>query len=95
MSLPCLLQSAVQPPGVTWTKPEGGLFVWIEAQEGVDGTELLARAIKEANVAFVPGSAFHADRSGKNTLRLAFSVTKPAQIREGIRRLCELLKTAA
>ncbi len=83
------------PPGVTWTKPEGGLFVWIEAPEGVDGTELLARAIKEANVAFVPGSAFHADRSGKNTLRLAFSVTKPAQIREGIRRLCELLKTTA
>ncbi|MCG5239121.1 PLP-dependent aminotransferase family protein [Azospirillum doebereinerae] len=81
------------PPGVTWTKPEGGLFVWVEAQEGVDGTELLERAIKEANVAFVPGSAFHADRSGKNTLRLAFSVTKPERIREGIRRLCGLLKT--
>lgn len=83
------------PPGVTWTRPEGGLFVWVEAPEGVDGTDLLARAIKEANVAFVPGSAFHADRSGRNTMRLAFSVTKPERIREGIRRLCGLLKDAA
>ncbi len=83
------------PPGVTWTRPEGGLFVWIEAPEGVNGTALLERAIREANVAFVPGSAFHADRSGQNTLRLAFSVTKPERIREGIRRLCGLLKDVA
>ncbi|AWK87985.1 GntR family transcriptional regulator [Azospirillum thermophilum] len=81
------------PPGVTWTKPEGGMFVWLELPEGVNGTALLERAIKEANVAFVPGSAFHADRSGQNTLRLSFSVTKPERIREGVRRLCNLLKT--
>lgn len=80
------------PPGVTWTKPEGGLFVWVEAPDSVNGTALLERAIKESNVAFVPGSAFHADRSGHNTLRLAFSVTKPERIREGVRRLCGLLK---
>ncbi len=80
------------PPGVTWTKPEGGMFVWVEAPETVNGTALLERAIKEANVAFVPGSAFHADRSGQNTLRLAFSVNKPERVREGVRRLCALLK---
>ncbi|MBP2292110.1 aminotransferase-like domain-containing protein [Azospirillum rugosum] len=83
------------PEGVRWTKPEGGMFVWIELPEGTDGVALLARAIQEANVAFVPGSAFHADRSGKNTLRLSFSNNNPERIREGIRRLCGLLETVA
>ena len=83
------------PAGVAWTKPEGGMFVWIELPEGIDGTDLLARAIKEANVAFVPGSAFHADRTGKNTLRLSFSNNNPERIREGVRRLCGLLQTVA
>ncbi|WP_431857992.1 PLP-dependent aminotransferase family protein [Azospirillum sp.] len=80
------------PPGVTWTKPQGGMFVWLELPEHVDGTQLLERAIKEANVAFVPGSAFFADRSGKNTIRMSFSATSPERIREGVRRICELLK---
>jgi len=79
------------PAGVTWTKPQGGMFVWIELPEGMCGTELLARAIKEANVAFVPGAAFFPDRSGRNTIRLSFSATKPERIREGIRRLADLL----
>nr|WP_211112133.1 PLP-dependent aminotransferase family protein [Azospirillum soli] len=83
------------PEGVTWTKPQGGMFVWIELPEGTDGVALLERAIREANVAFVPGSAFHADRSGKNTLRLSFSATNPQRIREGIRRLTGLLQTVA
>lgn len=81
------------PPGVTWTTPQGGMFVWLELPEHVNGVQLLERAIKEANVAFVPGSAFFADRSGQNTLRLSFSATKPERIREGVRRLCELVKT--
>jgi DNA-binding transcriptional MocR family regulator len=79
------------PAGITWTRPQGGMFVWLELPEGIDGTELLARAVQESNVAFVPGSAFFADRSGKNTLRLAFSATNPERIREGVRRLCELV----
>ncbi len=83
------------PAGVAWTRPEGGMFVWIELPEGTDGVDLLARAIRDANVAFVPGSAFHADRSGKNTLRLSFSNNNPERIREGIRRLCGLLQTVA
>ncbi len=81
------------PAGVTWTKPQGGMFVWLELPEHVDGVQLLERAIKESNVAFVPGSAFFADRSGKNTIRMSFSATNPERIREGIRRICALLKT--
>ena len=80
------------PAGVTWTKPMGGMFVWLELPEHVNGTQLLERAIKEANVAFVPGSAFFADRSGQNTIRLSFSATSPERIREGVRRICDLLK---
>jgi len=83
------------PEGVTWTVPLGGMFVWIELPEGVNGVHLLERAIKEANVAFVPGSAFHADRSGLNTIRLSFSATKPERIREGVRRLTGLLATVS
>ncbi|HYG86917.1 MAG TPA: PLP-dependent aminotransferase family protein [Azospirillum sp.] len=80
------------PAGVTWTKPMGGMFVWLELPEHVNGTQLLERAIKEANVAFVPGSAFFADRSGQNTIRLSFSATSPERIREGVKRICDLLK---
>lgn len=83
------------PAGIAWTRPEGGMFVWVELPEGSDGVALLERAIREANVAFVPGAAFYADRSGRNTIRLAFSVNKPERIREGIRRLCGLLGQGA
>ena len=79
------------PPGTRWTHPAGGLFVWLELPESVDGTRLLERAISEVNVAFVPGAAFHADRSGANTCRLSFSMVGPDVIDEGIRRLSTLL----
>lgn len=79
--------------GVRWTRPQGGMFVWIELPEGVCGASLLARAIREANVAFVPGAAFHPDRGGANTIRLSFSATAPDRIREGVRRLAGLLAT--
>ncbi|MGQ9368466.1 aminotransferase-like domain-containing protein [Azospirillum sp. A39] len=84
---------AHMPKGVTWTRPQGGMFVWIELAPGRCGVALLERAIKEANVAFVPGAAFFADRSGANTLRLSFSATKPDRIREGVRRIAGLLET--
>jgi DNA-binding transcriptional MocR family regulator len=77
---------------IRWTKPLGGMFVWIELPEGMDGAALLKRAIQEANVAFVPGSAFFADRSGTNTIRMSFSATAPERIREGVKRLAGLLK---
>ena len=82
------------PAGVTWTKPEGGMFVWMTLPAHIDGAELLKRAIEQENIAFVPGSAFFADRSGKNTIRLNFSLSEPAMIEEGVMRLGRLLKSA-
>lgn len=82
------------PDSVRWTHPEGGLFVWLELPKGLDSTALLERAIREIRVAFVPGDAFFADRSGRNTIRLSFSVNTPERTREGIRRFAGLVKDA-
>lgn len=81
------------PAGVRWTKPQGGLFLWVTAPEGTDTTALLKEAIKH-KVAFVPGSPFFPHGGGHNTMRLNFSNAKPDQIREGIKRLGETLKEA-
>lgn len=83
---------AEMPQGVSWTRPEGGMFIWLTLPEAVDGADLLKRAIAEARIAFVPGRAFHADGSGGNTLRLNFSLADEAQIAEGIGRLGALLR---
>jgi 2-aminoadipate transaminase len=74
------------PPEVTWTRPSGGLFLWLRFPEGVDAADVLREAITE-KVAFVVGTAFHADGSGRHTARLNFSNSDPAKIREGIARL--------
>ena len=79
------------PATVRWTKPEGGLFVWVTLPETTNGAALLARAVAEQNIAFVPGGAFFHDGSGANTIRLSYSLPEPAQINEGIRRLAALL----
>lgn len=75
------------PQGVTWTRPEGGMFVWLTLPKHMDGAELLKSSLETQRVAFVPGQAFYADRSNANTLRLAFSLADAAQINEGIMRL--------
>lgn len=80
------------PPGVNWTRPEGGMFLWLTLPEPIDATALLKRAIAEARVAFVPGRAFHADGGGAHTLRLNFTLAEPAAIGEGIARLGALLR---
>ena len=80
------------PEGATWTKPKGGLFVWVRLPEGVDAAALLDRAVKEAGVAFVPGAAFFHDDRGRNTLRLSYSLAAEAEIAEGIARLAKLLR---
>ncbi|MBZ9871844.1 PLP-dependent aminotransferase family protein [Mesorhizobium sp. BR1-1-9] len=84
---------ANMPEGVTWSRPEGGMFVWVTLPEGADATALLARSVKEARVAFVPGSAFFADGTGRNTLRLSFTLADRRAVSEGIPRLAALLKT--
>jgi 2-aminoadipate transaminase len=75
------------PPEVTWTHPQGGLFLWVTLPEGFDMEHLFQAALRE-NVAFVPGDCFYpgAD-AGRRHMRLNFSHSTPQQIREGIRRL--------
>ena len=80
------------PDGVEWSRPQGGMFVWVTLPKGMDGAELLARAIRDYRIAFVPGKAFHADGSGENTLRLSFSCASFEMIDEGMSRLGDLVR---
>ncbi|MGD9643486.1 MAG: PLP-dependent aminotransferase family protein [Elusimicrobiales bacterium] len=79
------------PEGVTWTNPEGGLFLWVRLPEQMSADDMFQDALKE-NVAYVIGSAFHSDGSGKNTMRLNFSFASPEKIDEGIKRLAATVK---
>ena len=80
------------PEGVTWTRPDGGMFIWVTLPEGMDGAALLAESLKTEKVAFVPGKAFFADGSGHNTIRLSFSRADEATIEEGIARLGRVVR---
>ncbi|WP_127112862.1 PLP-dependent aminotransferase family protein [Shimia sediminis] len=80
------------PKGVSWTRPEGGMFVWVTLPKGMDGAELLAYALETHKLAFVPGRAFFADGSGGNTLRLSFSCADEAEIEDGMQRLGEAIR---
>jgi 2-aminoadipate transaminase len=82
------------PPEVTFTRPAGGLFLWVELPQGLDARRLLERAIDE-RVAFVPGECFFPDGGHENTLRLNFSAMPEERITEGIRRLGQVLSTVA
>jgi 2-aminoadipate transaminase len=79
------------PPGVEWTHPEGGLFLWGVLPEGLNSTEVFKVAV-ERKVAFVPGAAFYPCGGGENTMRLNFSNATPEKIREGIARLGQVLR---
>lgn len=79
------------PAGVTWTRPEGGMFIWLTLPKSIDAAALLARSLQTEKVAFVPGGAFHADGSNPNTLRLRFSCADEAMIDTGIARLARLI----
>jgi DNA-binding transcriptional MocR family regulator len=83
------------PEGTSWTKPEGGMFIWVTLPAGMDGATLLARSIETEHVAFVPGQAFHADGSGANTIRLSFSLADETAAEEGISRLGRLIRRVA
>lgn len=78
------------PPGMRWNKPDGGMFIWLELPDHIDAGALLPQAIRE-DIAFVPGGAFHPDGSGRNTMRLSFSLCDEAQIEVGIFKLCSLI----
>jgi len=79
------------PAGVSWTHPQGGLFVWVTLPADVDAAALLQRSLEEAGVAFVPGGAFFHDGRGRNTLRLSYSLPGEADIDRSIARLAQLI----
>jgi 2-aminoadipate transaminase len=79
------------PASATWTKPEGGMFIWVTLPKQIDAMKLLDQAIA-ARVAFVPGSPFYANEPETNTLRLSFVTVPPERIREGIAVLGKLIK---
>jgi 2-aminoadipate transaminase len=81
------------PPGVSWTRPEGGLFLWVTLPEGMDAEELLMPAVEEG-VAYVAGAPFHVDGGGANTMRLTFAKEDVPKIEEGVRRLARVVKGA-
>jgi len=74
------------PSEVSWTHPQGGLFLWVTMPPGVDSSRLLDLALRQ-NVAFVPGEPFFPNGDTGSHMRLNFSNAQPEQIREGIRRL--------
>src|SRR5918993_2841605 len=78
------------PRQAEWTRPMGGLFIWVTLPDFIDTTDLLARALRD-NVAFVPGEAAFLDGRGRNSMRLNFSGSDEDAIREGIRRIGEVV----
>jgi len=79
------------PAEAVWTRPEGGLFIWVTLPEYFDTTEMLAKALEE-KVAYIPGEAFYADGQGKNSMRLNFSYSEFEVIWEGIKRLSKVVR---
>src|SRR4051812_25843575 len=79
------------PPEAEWTRPQGGMFIWATLPDFIDTTDLLARALRD-NVAFVPGAAAYLDGRGHSSMRLNFSASDGDDIREGIRRIGEVIK---
>jgi len=78
------------PSQVSWTRPEGGMFIWVTLPKNIDAMKLLDQAIA-AKVAFVPGAPFYANEAETNTLRLSFVTVPPERIREGIATLGKLI----
>jgi 2-aminoadipate transaminase len=79
------------PEQAEWTRPAGGLFIWVTLPEFIDTTDLLARAL-QANVAFVPGEGAYMDGRGRSSMRLNFSGVDEDEIREGVRRIGEIVQ---
>ncbi|MCG6962896.1 MAG: PLP-dependent aminotransferase family protein [Acidobacteria bacterium] len=78
------------PPGIVYNRPQGGMFLWVELPDGTDARKVLERSL-EQNVAFVPGSSFYPNGGHENTMRLNFSAMPEERIRDGVRRLAQVL----
>lgn len=79
------------PSNCNWTKPEGGMMLWVRLPEGADTWKALDRAV-EADVKYNPGGVFRADRGCNDYLRLTYSHNTPEEIREGIKTLSEVFR---
>ena len=79
------------PGGVEWTRPDGGMFIWLTLPEEIDTKLMLEKAVAKG-VAYVPGEAFFAHRDVKNTMRLNFTYVPEEKIREGVKRLAEVIE---
>ena len=80
------------PEGTRYTKPEGGLFTWVELPESINARDLLALAMQE-KVSFIPGEGFYATRPRRNTMRLNFSAMETVKIEQGIAILGRIVHT--
>lgn len=83
-------------PEVRWTKPTGGMFIWVDLPKGVDSTELMKKCLaSDTPVGFVPGMAFYAcdPEANNNHMRLSFVTVPPEQIVAGVKSIAEALKT--
>jgi 2-aminoadipate transaminase len=81
------------PEGVQWSRPVGGMFLWLRLPAGIDTVPLLPRAV-DRNVAFVPGAAFYAETPESNTMRLSFVTASTTQIDIGIAALAQTIREA-
>jgi 2-aminoadipate transaminase len=79
------------PPGVSWTRPDGGLFLFLTLPDYIDTEKLFMEAVRE-KVAFVPGNVFFCDGCGRNTMRLNFSFPSKEMNAEGVRRLAKAIE---
>ena len=79
-------------PGLKWTHPHGGLFLWVTLPENMDAGEMFHSAI-EKKVAYVVGTAFYPDGGGSNSFRMNFSYSSMAEIEEGVKRLAQVIAT--
>ncbi|MBN1483268.1 MAG: PLP-dependent aminotransferase family protein, partial [Chloroflexia bacterium] len=77
--------------GVSWTQPQGGMFLWVTLPEAIDVEDLIKEAVAN-KVAFVPGTSFYVDGQPHSTMRLNFSNATPEQIEEGIHRLADIVR---
>ena len=85
------LLEALMPPGTTWTRPDGGFYVWLKLPHGLDAKLMQPRAVN-AHVAYVPGIGFYADGQGREYMRLSYCFPEPDRIREGVRRLARVIE---
>ena len=101
ISLYCPKQEAMlkaledhMPKSYRWSKPDGGMFIWLEGPDGLDAVKVYPKAI-ERNVAYVPGKFFYADpNEGFNTMRLNFTMSSADALYNAVKTLAEVLKTA-